>query len=283
MRKVLLTISLVFILIFSSHSESLDYLSDLDLNAFNKRYEKIKNFNEKIAVTQNELKVSDVSSFKDGTTINKVSIDKNDKKRNNKISITIDDNFSDKYTSDILDVLDKHNCKATFFITYKLLIVNPKRVFEIISRGHEIANHSMTHPPFKRLHPKRKEWELSTLNDWVHELTNVNMCLCRFPTGSYDAEAVNIANKCNLYPIGWSIDTKDWKLKNADKIYNYTISQNVETGDIVLLHNGYSYSKELFDKLLTYYEDKGYTFLKVSDLIYTDNFIVEKGIQKHIN
>ena len=119
MRKVLLTISLVFIIIFSSHSESLDYLSDLDLNAFNKRYEKIKNFNEKIAVTQNELKVYDVSSFKDGTTINKVSVDKNDKKRNNKISITIDDNFSDKYTSNILDVLDKHNCKATFFITYK--------------------------------------------------------------------------------------------------------------------------------------------------------------------
>ena len=82
-----------------------------------------------------------------------------------------------------------------------------------------------------------------------------------------------------LYPIGWSIDTRDWELKNLKKIYDATIKLPVKSGDIVLLHNGYPFSKELFDKILTFYENKGFSFLKVSDLIYTNNFKVENGVQ----
>ena len=63
------------------------------------------------------------------------------------------------------------------------------------------------------------------------------------------------------------------------KIYDSTIKKTVKSGDIVLLHNGYSFSKELFDKLLTFYESKGFSFLKVSDMIYTSNFKVENGEQ----
>jgi peptidoglycan/xylan/chitin deacetylase (PgdA/CDA1 family) len=105
------------------------------------------------------------------------------------------------------------------------------------------------------------------------------MSLFRFPTGSYDKESINLMIDYKLYPIGWSIDTRDWELKNLKKIYDSTIKIPVKSGDIVLLHNGYSFSKELFDKLLTYYEDKGFSFLKVSDLIYRNNFKVENGKQ----
>lgn len=273
---------IIFLYSFISYAYTPDYLMDLDLSAFGRRYQNIKKYESDIKVIQNELKAPDIASFIDGTVIKKVLVKDDDESRLNKIAITIDDSFTDKYTEEILDVLDKHNCKATFFITYKLLVANPHRVFEIVDRGHEIANHSMTHPPFKNLHVNRKEWELSTLNDWVKTLTGINMSLCRFPTGSYDKEAVKVANKYNLYPIGWSIDTDDWRFKDLDKIYHHTIAQKVESGSIVLFHNGYVFSKDLFDKLLTYYENEGYSFIKTSDLIYKDNYVVKNGVQEPI-
>ena len=280
LKKVKIYI-LFFLIVLSNRvfSNNFDYLKDLNLNYFNNKLNKIINYDKKRIATQNELEPYDSKNFTDKSIICSVDVKENDLKRKNKIAITIDDNFSDKWTKDILDVLDSHNCKATFFITCKLLVVNPERVYEIINRGHEIANHSMTHPPFKNLHTQRKIWELSTLNYWVYALTNINMSLCRFPTGSFDKEAISVASSLNLYPIGWSIDTNDWKLKNIDKIYNYTTSQKLKSGSIVLFHNGYSFTKELFDKLLTYYENQGYSFLKASELIYSKNFYVKNGVQ----
>ena len=283
MKKILFTISLIFVLTFTTFAEKPDYLYDVDLNALNKRMEAVINYDNKPYVTQTELPPPNILSFKDGTTINRVLVLPTDTKRLNKIAITIDDSFTDKYTEELLDVLDLHGCKTTFFITSKLLYTNPSRIFEIISRGHEIANHSMTHAPFKNLHIMRKQWELNTLNQYFKTLTYNNMTLCRYPTGSYDREAINVAVSYNMYPIGWSVDSRDYYYKDGDKVYNYTIAQKVESGSILLFHNGYSFSRDLFDKLLTYYESQGFSFAKVSDLIYTDNFVVEKGIQKLVN
>ena len=280
--KLTITTLVIFILFSSiAHSTSTapDYMQGVNVAAMDTIYNKIKNYDKKQVATQSIITLDSSCKFKDHTTINCVKVNPDDKKRTNKIAITIDDSFSDKYTSDILEVLDKHNCKATFFITYKLINANPDRIYDILKRGHEIGSHSTTHAPFRKLHTLRKQWEIETFNTWFTTLTSAKISLFRFPTGSYDNEAIDMMVNYKLYPIGWSIDTRDWELKNLKKIYDATIKEPVKSGDIVLLHNGYPFSKELFDKILTYYESKGFSFLKVSDLIYINNFKVENGVQ----
>ena len=254
-------------------------MQGVNVSAMDEIYKKLLNYKNKQIATQSVITLDNTCKFKDHSTINCVKVSPDDKKRQNKIAITIDDSFSDKFSEDILEVLDKHNCKATFFITYKLLNANPERIYDILKRGHEIGNHSTTHAPFRKLHSLRKIWEIETFNKWFETLTSAKISLFRFPTGSYDNEAIDFMVNYKLYPIGWSIDTRDWELKNLEKVYDNTIKIPVKSGDIVLLHNGYAFSKELFDKLLTYYEEKGFSFLKVSDLIYTKNFTVENGFQ----
>lgn len=278
-RKVLFIIIFVVLLFNLINASSLDYMQGVDLDKMNAIYEKILNYKREKEIKQNFLEMDNTCVFEDRTTINSVKVDENDEKRKNKIAITIDDNFNDKYTEDILEVLDKHNCKATFFITYKLMNLNPERIFDIISRGHEIGNHSMTHPPFNKLHTLRKEWEIDTFNLWFKKLTDNDVSLFRFPTGSYDGESIDMLKNKHMYPIGWSIDTSDWALKDADKICEKIASQNVKSGDIVLLHNGYKCSKEEFDKVLTYYENKGFSYLKVSEMLYNSDFTVKNGVQ----
>ena len=272
----------IFLISSNCYSNNADPFQGVNLQNFENQFNIIRNYPLKRTVYQNELTPPSIYSFVDNTHICKVEIENDDYTRMNKIAITLDDSFIDKYTEEILDVLDKHNCKVTFFITYALIKNNPERIYEIINRGHEIANHSMTHPPFKGLNPIRQNWELATLNIWAKELTNVNISLCRFPSGSYDKNAINTACSLGLYPIGWSIDSYDWKYQNTNKVLANVAAQNLTSGSILLFHNGYGFSKDMFDKLLSYYDMLGFSYLKVSDLIYTTDFIVEKGVQRKI-
>ena len=278
--KKLSTIILIVILLSNiAYSTSNDYMQGVNMKAMDIIYDKIKKYPNKQLATQNIIDFDDTGVFKDLMPINCVRVNKDDKLRMNKIAITIDDSFVDTYTEEILEVLDKHNCKATFFITYKLLNINPDRIYDILERGHEIGNHITTHAPFKNLHSQRKIWEIITLNTWFNELTNSNMCMIRFPLGSYDDEAIKFSKNLNMYPIGWSIDSRDWELKDLTKVYEEIKSQHIHSGDIVLFHNGYKFSKELFDKALTYFEKKGFSYIKVSDLLYKRDFKVIKGMQ----
>ena len=291
LKKLIMTIVAMLLLISNIlFASAPDYMQGVDVETMDKVIAKIKGYSEidelkkyrentENKVVQKELNVDDTCNF-NKQVIKCVEVKPDDKKRLNKIAITIDDSFSDEHTEEILDVLDKHNCKATFFITYKLLQANPRRALEIVNRGHELANHSMTHPPFRNLHSMRKIWEMNTMQDLVKTMLGINMTMMRFPTGSFDEEAIEFSKVFNMYPIGWSIDTRDWELKNTKKILDVVMKSKVKTGDIVLMHNGYNCSKEEFEKVLSYYESLGFGFLKTSELLYEKDFIVENGVQK---
>ena len=291
-KLIVLTFAVSLIISNFLFAAAPDYMQGVDVDAMNKVIDKIKNYaeldtlknyreNTVDKVEQIELNVDDTCDF-NGQAINRVEVRPDDKKRLNKIAITIDDSFSDEHTEEILDVLDKHNCKATFFITYKLLQANPERAVDIVNRGHELANHSMTHPPFKNLHSMRKIWEVETLQDIVKTLLGIKMTMMRFPTGSYDEEAITFSKVFNIYPIGWSIDTRDWELKDTKKILDVVKKAKAKSGDIVLMHNGYNCSAEEFEEVLSYYESLGLGFLKTSELLYDRDFIVENGVQKKL-
>ena len=287
--KSLFLVIVLFVTVFCNASYSTnyvpetpkpDYMDGVNLELMDSIFQRLARYKKKEKLVQKVIDMDDSCEFADCSTITKVLVGKDDELRKNKIAITIDDSFNDDYTEEILDVLDKHNCKATFYITHSLLKKNPDRVIEIAKRGHELGNHSMTHSPFKGLHSQRKLWEITTLNLWVKTITDIDMSTIRFPTGSYDDEAIVFSKVLNMYPIGWSINSNDYEFNDLEKAYEHTISQKAESGDIVLLHNGYDFSAELIDRLLTYWEAQGLSFTTVTDLVYTRDFTVKFGFQR---
>lgn len=99
------------------------------------------------------------------------------------------------------------------------------------------------------------------------------MQLFRPPYGDYNNSLIRSAEECGYYSIQWSVDSLDWKDYGNDSIIN-TVIQNKElkNGAIILCHNGAKYTADALDTLLTDLEEKGYTIVPVSELIYTENY-----------
>ena len=201
------------------------------------------------------------------------------------ISITFDINWCDEdYLYDILDVLDKHNVKATFFIMGKWVIYpegNLERLQEIYNRGHEIGNHSYIHPNFTNIDEQRIKNEIQKTEDIINEAIGIKTNLFRFPSGAFNESAVNIVEGLGYIPIHWSSDSVDWKNTSLDIEYNRVL-KSIEQGGIMLFHNNGKYTAQNLDKLIPKLKSDAYNFVKVGELIYNNNYIIdENGIQRN--
>ena len=189
------------------------------------------------------------------------------------ISISFDAAWGNEDTQTILDILAKHNVKATFFMTGGWVESYPEDVKRIFEAGHDLGNHSQNHKYMTKLSDEEKTRELMTVHNKVKELTGYDMFLFRPPYGDYDNEVVKNARKNNYYPIQWNIDSLDWKDYGADDIVKrVTENKNLGNGSIILCHNGAKYTKDALEKVITTLQEKGYEFVPVSQLIYRDNY-----------
>lgn len=189
------------------------------------------------------------------------------------ISISFDAAWGNEDTQTLLDILAKHNVKATFFMTGGWVESYPDDVKKIYEAGHDLGNHSENHKYMTKLSDEEKTRELMTVHNKVKELTGYDMFLFRPPYGDYNNEVVNNARKNNYYPIQWNIDSLDWKDYGADDIVKrVTESKNLGNGSIILCHNGAKYTKDALDAVLTTLQDKGYEFVPISQLIYRENY-----------
>ena len=161
------------------------------------------------------------------------------------ISISFDAAWGNEDTQTLLDILAKHNVKATFFMTGGWVESYPDDVKKIYEAGHDLGNHSENHKYMTKLSDEEKTRELMTVHNKVKELTGYDMFLFRPPYGDYNNEVVSNARKNNYYPIQWNIDSLDWKDYGADDIVKrVTESKNLGNGSIILRHNGAKYTKD---------------------------------------
>ena len=137
------------------------------------------------------------------------------------ISISFDAAWGNEDTQTLLDILAKHNVKATFFMTGGWVESYPDDVKKIYEAGHDLGNHSENHKYMTKLSDEEKTRELMTVHNKVKELTGYDMFLFRPPYGDYNNEVVSNARKNNYYPIQWNIDSLDWKDYGADAV-SYT-------------------------------------------------------------
>ena len=201
-------------------------------------------------------------------------------KREDKVAaITFDINWAKEenlYT--ILDILDKYNTKATFFIMGAWVNQNDENVEKlkaIVERGHEIGNHSYLHPNFTKIGDDKIREELRKTNEIIEKLTGIKPVLFRFPSGDYNAEANRVVLNEGFISIQWDCDSVDWREEGAEIEYS-RIKENLKPGSILLFHNNAKYTPENLERLLKDYQKKEYKFVKVGDLIYNKNYAIEK-------
>ena len=207
------------------------------------------------------------------------SVERSDKK----IALTIDAAWEDDKTEFILETLEQFNVKATFFLCGVWVEAYPEQVKRIAEKGHEIGNHSLTHPHMNKLAAAGVQQEISKLDDEIERLTGKRCTLFRAPFGEYNDTVITAVREIGYEPIQWNIDTIDWKEeRSADTILN-TVLPKLAPGSIILCHNNGYKIKEYLPRLLETALAEGYEFVTVSELLLTgDTTIDPNGVQKLI-
>jgi len=195
------------------------------------------------------------------------SVEREDKK----IAISFDAAYGDEYTLDILDTLDKYNVKSTFFLVKFWIDKYPHQVKEIYKRGHDIGNHSATHPNMSQLSKEQMEKEINDTGDKIYEITNKKPFLFRPPYGDYNDTLIQVCRENGYYVIQWDTDSLDWKELGVQAVVDRVV-RNVQSGSIVLFHNNAKYIKEYLPLVIERLLEKGYEIVPVSELIYYDSF-----------
>lgn len=197
-----------------------------------------------------------------------------------KVAITFDSTWGVNNTVEILDILDKEEVKATFFLLGKWIDEFPEETKEIYKRGNEIGNHSYSHPSMSNISEERLIKEIASGDEKLKKTIGTSTKLFRFPSGEYNTALVQVVERTKHIAIQWDVDSIDWKEQGADIEFNRVI-KNVKPGSIVLFHNGAKYTTETLPKVIEKLKREGYSFVTVSELIYKDNYSIDhKGVQK---
>lgn len=185
-----------------------------------------------------------------------------------RIALTFDDGPSEKSTGAILDLLAKYHIRATFFVVGVNVCKNPQMLRREAEQGHEIGNHTFSHPHLRKLDQAALEGELRQTADTVYAICGKSIELFRPPEG-YLSDSVEAASRDLGYrPVLWTIDTRDWAHSSTSKIVR-TVEENAKDGSIVLMHDcivGESHTLEALEKIIPDLIAKGFVFVTVPEL-----------------
>ena len=186
-----------------------------------------------------------------------------------KIAITFDDGPHPSQTDQILELLDAYGAKATFFMVGINVVNYPEVAKRVLSKGHEIGNHTFSHLHIKNASEALLLEELGKCEDALEELCEYRPHLFRPPEGAINDYICHSAESGDYRVILWSIDTKDWEIKNAEQIIKAVLDR-VQPGDIILMHDYIGHNGQTVEALrllLPRLIDDGYEPVTVSHLL----------------
>ena len=203
----------------------------------------------------------------------------------NQMALTFDDGPNDPHTMHLLDVLAKHNAKATFFLIGKYVRQRPDIVRAIAAAGHEIGNHTDSHPNLILVSAARLRRELTDCANALEDALGTKVTLFRPPFGGRRPNVLRMARSMGFSSVMWSVTGYDWSAKSAAEIVKKVAGQvearHKPQGEIVLLHDGghlafgtdRAFTVEATRKLLERYSAK--RFVTVSGLSETTRNHIE--------
>lgn len=153
-----------------------------------------------------------------------------------RVSLTFDDGPSPEVTNSILDCLGEYCFKGTFFVVGSRIRKYSKTLVRIVSEGHEVGNHSWSHPDFVNLQVSEMSSEINRTTREIVEICNVRPVHFRPPFGRLDSRVRDIVAELNLSIVRWNFDSLDWKHRDASLLYTRTVSE-IKEDSILLFHD----------------------------------------------
>ena len=199
-----------------------------------------------------------------------------------KVALTFDAAWGADKTLKILEILEKYDVKATFFLVGFWLDKYPEETKAIAESGCEIGNHSNNHLQMSKLSEEKITEELNYVNEKVYQLTGKKPTYFRPPFGDYDNELIDTAEKLGLTTIQWSVDSLDWKGLSATEITSRVV-KNVQNGSIVLFHNNSDNILEALPLVLANLINRGYEPVCMSELVYDEDYYIDNAGVQHKN
>ena len=181
------------------------------------------------------------------------------------IALTFDDGPRASVTNRILDSLGQYGGRATFFMVGTNVPQNGEVIRRMVAQGCEVANHTNDHKYISKLGNEGIVSQVSAVNQKVAAACGVSPVVMRPPGGYIDAHSLSVLGSMGMPAIMWSIDTRDWQHRNAQKTINNVLSQ-VKDGDIVLMHDIYDATADAAVALIPELTARGYQLVTVSEL-----------------
>lgn len=199
----------------------------------------------------------------------------------NKVALSFDACWGAEKTPQILDILDEYDIQTTYFVTGIWAEEYPEWVKEIAERGHELGNHTSTHPHLSQLSAEEIETELKDVEELIHELSNQRTRLFRPPYGEYDNNVITTASDLGYYTIQWSIDSLDWKNQSSEVIAD-RVTSRAHNGAIILFHNNGLNTAEALPEIIEFFQENNYEIVPISKLLYQKDYVIDphSGAQK---
>ena len=181
------------------------------------------------------------------------------------IALTFDDGPRASVTNRILDSLSQYGGRATFFMVGTNVPHNGDVIRRMVAQGCEVANHTNDHKYISKLSSDGIVSQVSAVNQKVAAVCGVSPVVMRPPGGYVDAHSLSVLGSMGMPAIMWSIDTRDWQHRNAQRTINNVLSQ-VKDGDIILMHDIYDATADAAVVLIPELTARGYQLVTVSEL-----------------
>jgi len=153
------------------------------------------------------------------------------------VALTIDDGPDPVYTPQVLRVLADHGVTATFSMVGQNVASHPEIAREVADAGHEIVNHTWSHPDMASLGAHAMRDEIARATDQIHVATGRRPVMFRAPFGAWSPPLLDYCAAQGLTPLGWSVDPRDWARPGVAAIVD-NILRATRTGSIILEHDG---------------------------------------------
>ena len=199
-----------------------------------------------------------------------------------KIAISFDCAWGVEKTDGLLDCMAEYGVKCTFFMTQFWAEKYPDYVKKIYDAGHDLGTHSATHSYMSKLTESEIEKELETSSAAIEKVTGKKVILFRPPYGDYNDRLIEMCEKGGFYPIQWDVDSLDWKDVTANDIAMRIINKT-KNGSIILCHNNAENTLDALPHIFANLMGRGYEFVKISDLIYKENYTVDHSGRQRLN
>ena len=188
------------------------------------------------------------------------------------VYLTFDAGYENGCTPAILDALKKHNAPAAFFVVGNYIKTSPELVKRMADEGHIVANHTNHHPDMSKISTKESFLqELTGLEELYRQTTGQSMVkYYRPPQGKYSEDNLRMAKKLGYTTFFWSLAYVDWiqdQQPTREEALEKLIGR-VHPGAVILLHSTSQTNAAILDELLTQYEQMGYRFGSLDELVH---------------